>query len=40
MNFNETFNEGGVCNGVVKVIGTNYNIFKIKGGMGGLLFNM
>ena len=40
LNFNETFNVGGVCNGRVKVYGINYNVFRIKDGMGGLLFNI
>tara|TARA_B100000401_G_scaffold426756_1_gene357676 strand:+ start:1053 stop:2285 length:1233 start_codon:yes stop_codon:yes gene_type:complete len=38
--FNTTFTSGGSPNGKIKVYATSYNVFKIKNGMGGLLFAM
>ena len=38
--FNSTFTTGGSPNGKIKVYATSYNIFRIKNGMGGLVFAM
>ncbi len=38
--FNSTFNVGGSPKGKIKVYATSYNVFKIKNGMGGLVFAM
>ena len=38
--FNSTFSTGGSPKGKIKVYATSYNVFKIKNGMGGLVFTM
>ena len=38
INFNQIGNSGGICNGVIKVYGRNYNLLLIENNKAGLLF--
>ena len=38
LNFNELGNEGGICNGVVKIYARNYNLLYIENNKAGLIF--